>query len=128
MNNEHPKSVPPGWKLVPIEPTHEMLAATSWPGCAATDYRHMLAAAPPPPKVAGLTFEDALRIAHGCTDYGGGYRSDPEQYEAYQAGIQTVIAALTSAARKGFGDTQIAALHAMGANTYGDNDAERTAD
>lgn len=42
------RAVPEGWKLVPVEPTHEMLAATSWPGCAATDYKHMLAAAPQP--------------------------------------------------------------------------------
>lgn len=34
------------YKLVPLEPTPEMLAATSWPNCAATDYRHMIAAAP----------------------------------------------------------------------------------
>jgi len=41
--------VPEGWKLVPVEPTPEMLATTSWPGCAATDYAHMLAAVPQPP-------------------------------------------------------------------------------
>ena len=34
------------WVMVPVEPTAEMLAATSWPNCAATDYAHMLAAAP----------------------------------------------------------------------------------
>lgn len=38
--------VPEGWALVPVEPTEEMLAATSWPNCAGTDYRHMLEAAP----------------------------------------------------------------------------------
>lgn len=37
------------WRLVPVTPTPEMLAAVSWPGCAATDYAHMLAAAPQPP-------------------------------------------------------------------------------
>ena len=63
-----------------------------------------------------LTFEDALRIANGCTDYGGGYRSNREHYEIYQYGIQIVIAALMSAARNGLDDTQIAALHAMGDN------------
>lgn len=42
-------NIPKDWKLVPVEPTPEMLAATSWPGCAETDYRHMLAAAPTPP-------------------------------------------------------------------------------
>lgn len=43
------QGVPQGWKLVPVEPTKEMLDATSWPGCAKTDYRHMLRAAPQPP-------------------------------------------------------------------------------
>lgn len=42
--------VPHGWKLVPVEPTEEMLAATSWPGCAKTDYQHMLRSAPQPPE------------------------------------------------------------------------------
>lgn len=41
-------TVPEGWQVVPVEPTREMLSATSWPSCAATDYRHMLAAAPKP--------------------------------------------------------------------------------
>lgn len=44
--------VPAGWKLVPVEPTPEMLASTSWPGCAGTDYAHMLAAAPAVPQLA----------------------------------------------------------------------------
>jgi hypothetical protein len=44
-------NIPKGWKLVPVEPTPEMLAATSWPKCAETDYRHMLDAAPTPPVV-----------------------------------------------------------------------------
>lgn len=43
-----PASVPEGWQLVPIEPTQEMLDATSWPNCAGTDYKKMLAAAPRP--------------------------------------------------------------------------------
>jgi len=42
---------PEGWKLVPAEPTEDMLAATSWPGCARADYLHMLDAAPTPPVV-----------------------------------------------------------------------------
>lgn len=62
-----------------------------------------------------LTFEDALRIARGCTDYGGGYR-DAEQYAIYQHGIQTVINALTAASNSGLEDMQVAALHVMGAN------------
>lgn len=42
---------PVGWQCVPTEPTHSMLDATSWPRCAATDYAHMLAAAPKPEDV-----------------------------------------------------------------------------
>ena len=57
-----------------------------------------------------LTFEDALRIARGCTDYGGGHRGNAEHYEIYQHGIQTVINALTEASNKGLKDTQVAAL------------------
>ena len=63
-----------------------------------------------------LTFEDALRIARGCTDYGGGFRGNAEQFEIYQNGIQTVINALTSASKTGLDDTQIMALHSMGTN------------
>ena len=63
-----------------------------------------------------LTFEDALHIARGCTDYGGGYRSNAEQYEIYQHGIQTVINALIAASNRGLEDRQVAALHVMGAN------------
>ena len=63
-----------------------------------------------------LTFDDALRIARGCTDYGGGHRSNPEHYEIYQHGIQTVINSLTAASNRGLEDTQVAALHVMGAN------------
>ncbi len=63
-----------------------------------------------------LTFEDALRIARGCTDYGGGHRGNAEHYEIYQHGIQTVINALTAASNNGLEDTQVAALHVMGAN------------
>lgn len=61
-----------------------------------------------------LTFEDALRIARGCTDYSGGYRCDPELFEAYQAGVKTVIRALEAAKNLGLADSQIAALHRMG--------------
>ena len=63
-----------------------------------------------------LTFEDALRIARGCTDYGGGYGSNAEHYEIYQHGIQTVINALTAASKTGLDDMQTMALHSMGAN------------
>ena len=63
-----------------------------------------------------LTFEDALWIARGCTDYGGGYRSNDEHYEIYQHGINTVITALMTASKTGLEDTQTRALHVMGAN------------
>ncbi len=63
-----------------------------------------------------LTFDDALRIARGCTDYGGGYRGNAEHYEIYQHGIQTVINALTAASKTGLDDMQTRALHSMGAN------------
>ncbi|ARP90280.1 hypothetical protein CAL14_08275 [Bordetella genomosp. 9] len=59
-----------------------------------------------------LSYADALRIARGCTDYGGGHRGDPVRFEAYQDGIQTVITALTHADPK---DSQTRALMAMGA-------------
>ena len=63
-----------------------------------------------------LTFEDALRIARGCTDYGGGYGSNAEHFEIYQHGIQTVINALTAASKTGLDDLQTMVLHSIGAN------------
>ena len=60
-----------------------------------------------------LTFDDALRIARGCTDYGGGHHSDGHM-EAYQHGIQTVINALEGTLKNGLEDTQNAALWRMG--------------
>ena len=62
-----------------------------------------------------LTFEDALKIAKGCLDYGGGYR-DEEYCRIYHHGIETVISALTAASVRGFGDSQVRVLHAIGAN------------
>ena len=64
-----------------------------------------------------LTFEDALRISRGCTDYGGGYRSNAEHFEIYQHGIQTVINALTEASKTGLENMQTKVLHSMGANS-----------
>jgi len=46
-------TIPEGWKLVPVEPTEEMLIATSWPKCAKRDYEHMLLNAPQPPREQG---------------------------------------------------------------------------
>ena len=68
----------------------------------------------PLPPVSVLGFGDALRIARGCTDYGGGHHTDGHM-EAYQHGIQTVINALAGAAKYGLKDPQNAALWRMGA-------------
>ncbi len=65
--------------------------------------------------VSELGFDDALRIARGCTDYGGGYRNNVEQFEIYQNGIATVIRSLEAALKEGLGNYQVAVLHAMGA-------------
>jgi hypothetical protein len=82
--------------------------------CQAAEYlRDRLASLPP--EQAALSFDDALRIASGCTDYGGGYRFDDRDMSIYQHGIQTVINALTSARERGLADTQVRALHCMGA-------------
>lgn len=51
------------WQTVPVEPTAEMLAATSWPECAKTDYAHMLAAAPKLP--ATSEFERRVSALRG---------------------------------------------------------------
>ena len=66
---------------------------------------------------SGLQFADALRIARGCTDYGGGHRGNAEHYEIYQHGIQTVINELTAASKTGLDAMQTRALHSMGANS-----------
>jgi len=63
-----------------------------------------------------LTFQDAVRIARGCKDYGGGYRSDPLRLDAFHHGIQTVVNSLERAAESGMDDTQVAALHAIGSS------------
>lgn len=63
---------------------------------------------------APLQFADAVRIAKGCTDYGGGYRVDAALSEAYQSGIATVINALQAAQRSGMADSQVRALHGIG--------------
>jgi hypothetical protein len=66
-------------------------------------------AAEPPP----LAFVDAVRIARGCKDYGGGYRGTPE-FEVFQHGIQTVVNALTAATDRGLGDLQVRVLPDLG--------------
>jgi transposase len=61
-----------------------------------------------------LNFEDALRIARGCMDYLGGYRTEEELY-IFHHGVQTVINSLTAASKTGLEDTQTRALHELGA-------------
>lgn len=64
-----------------------------------------------------LGFDDALKIAKGCMDYGGGYRSNQDELEIYHHGIQTVINALTGAKERGLTDLQTGTLHAIGSRT-----------
>lgn len=59
-----------------------------------------------------LTFEDALRVALACKDYGGGYRSG-EHYEVFQSGIETVIRVLGFAKTSGIKPSQIATLYVV---------------
>lgn len=59
-------AVPGGWKLVPVEPTQEMLATVTWPECARTDWMHMLTAAPTPPAQG----EKLVRFCPGCGSVG----------------------------------------------------------
>lgn len=59
-----------------------------------------------------LTFDDAVRLARGCTDYGGGHYGDA--YDAFQHGIQTVVNVLVAAQKNGLSDRQIAVVHAIG--------------
>lgn len=60
-----------------------------------------------------MSFDDAIIIARGCQDYGGGYRYDDDKYEAFQHGIRTVLRALLSA-KEDPSDTQVRALYAIG--------------
>lgn len=60
----------------------------------------------------GKQQERMLNIARGCTDYGGGYRSDKELFDAYQGGIYTVITALEASMKKN--DLQLSALESIG--------------
>lgn len=60
-----------------------------------------------------LTFTDAIRIARGCLDYGGGHHNDG-QLEAFHHGIQTVINSLEAAAKNGLSDFQVLSLWRIG--------------
>ena len=64
------------------------------------------------PTTRKLGFDDALKIAHGCFDYMGGYRDD--NLYIYHHGIQTVVNCLESAKEKGLKDSQIRAVHIIG--------------
>lgn len=48
-----------------------------------------------------LQFNDFIRIARGCLDYGGEYRDNKEGLETFHHGIQTVINALEGAEKCG---------------------------
>jgi hypothetical protein len=61
---------------------------------------------------SALAFQDALAVARGCTDYGGGHHNDGHM-EAFQHGIQTVITALEAAAKNPC-DSQVIALRQIG--------------
>ena len=58
-----------------------------------------------------LTFDIAVTLAFGCTDYTGGYTGDA--YEAFQNGIKTVGRVLESA-KKDSSNSQVLATYAMG--------------
>ena len=55
-----------------------------------------------------------LNVAHGCVDYGGGYRSDEAKLAIFHHGVATVVSALegTVANRRAM---QIRTLEAIGA-------------
>lgn len=61
-----------------------------------------------------LTFDDALCIAKGCFDYGGGYRAQDGLLEVFHHGIQTVINSLEGANKTGMADLQSKVLHRIG--------------
>jgi hypothetical protein len=72
-----------------------------------------LAQPPPEMRECAGAFDDAVKIARGCLDYGGGYK-DASEREKFHHGIATVINALDAARSKGLADPQIAALHSIG--------------
>lgn len=88
--------VPAGWKLVPVEPTPEMLANADvggWPGFDALRafWGAMLPASPPPPATDGDALREALvaevtRIAADCEgvadNHRKGWRNEPPTHAA----------------------------------------------
>lgn len=59
-----------------------------------------------------LSFDDAIILAKGSRDYGGGFHD--EEYEAYQAGIDTVVSVLEKAKEDGINDFQMEAVYGIG--------------
>lgn len=66
---------------------------------------------------ARLSFNDAIAIAKGCFDYGGGYRSSNGELEIFHHGIQTVINALEGAKESRLTDLQSRVLHFIGCDS-----------
>ena len=64
-----------------------------------------------------MEFEDAIKIAKGCFDYGGGYRANEKELAIFHHGIQTVVNALEAMKKRGLKDTQVAVLHSIGSNS-----------
>lgn len=55
------------WKLVPVEPTPEMLDAVSWPSIANFTYSAMLEAAPQPPALTDERIDELIEeYQPGC--------------------------------------------------------------
>jgi len=65
-------------------------------------------------KPCPLAFHDAVRIARGCLDYGGGHRDEGRHLEIYHHGIQTVINALEASERSGLQELQTLMLWRQG--------------
>jgi len=96
------QGVPEGWKLVPEEPTEEMLAATSWPGCAKTDYQHMLRAAPQPPRAQPLDLS-VMELAESVGLIGPASRAD-DLHDAIQRFHELIVANASIKASRHFAD------------------------
>ena len=85
-------AIPPGYKLVPVEPTPAMLVAINWPNDPA-GYRAMLAAAPEAPQpaaavsvkpVAWVDITDEGQIVSSPRMYSDGSREERPLYTAPQ--------------------------------------------
>jgi len=103
-SNEHNNApaVPPGWKLVPIEPTREMIKAMegqwligSQADMAKREYSAMLAAtpAPAPAQEVGLTPAEIDRAVLEATGFDGFGTQPMNTHDTRNIGLE-VIAAL----------------------------------